>query len=115
MSPDFYLSSTEGYGLETPRACFRIKRLKGRSYDDYLLVKIDPPIFGQAYGLGAEDIDYVVLAVRYVKTSLFPISEWPLYVHVARLLCDTDIADKTSLEEKDIELIGWGEINQTPN
>ena len=106
--PDFFLSSTEGYGLENPRACYRIRKLDGREEDAYLLVKIEPVLIGQKYGLGDKDIDTIILATRHKGTSLFPITEYPLSVHVARLLCD--ISDKDALSEKDIELIGWGEI-----
>lgn len=114
MKPDFFLSSTEGYGLEKPRACFCIKKLRGRTYDGYLLVKIVPPILGQQYGLGEKDIEYVVLATRHVGTSLFPVSEWPLCVHVARLLCD--IENKTSLNaEKDLKVIAWAELYKDTN
>jgi hypothetical protein len=50
-APDFYLASSEGYGLETPRRCYRLRRILGRSDDDYLIVKVDPPIIGQRYVL----------------------------------------------------------------
>jgi len=53
-SPDFYLASSEGYDLEEPRRCFQIKRMRGDFRDDYLLVRIDPPINGQKYGFGGE-------------------------------------------------------------
>ena len=108
---DFYLSSSEGYGLETPRACYRVRSLGGRSADDYLLVRIEPPIIGQPYGLGDKDINLVVLATRHVCTSLFPVSAWPLSVHVARIV--TDIDEKQAIEEKDIESIAWAEIYKT--
>jgi len=108
---DFYLSSSEGYGLETPRACYRVRSLGGRSTDDYLLVRIDPPIIGQPYGLGGKDIDMVILANRHSGTSLFPVSEWPLSVHVARIVNKLD--QKQTIEENDIESIVWAEIYKT--
>ncbi|MDC0358637.1 hypothetical protein OAO01_07460 [Oligoflexia bacterium] len=109
--PDFYLSSSEGYGLEVPRACYRQKRIGGRNGDDYLSVHIEPPICGQRFGLGDKDLSDVILATRHDGTSLFPVSEWPLYIHVARLL--HDVADKSELTENDLELIGWAEIYRT--
>jgi len=49
-TPDFFLASSEGCGLEVPRRCYRIRRIFGRNGDDYLLVRVDPPIIGQRYG-----------------------------------------------------------------
>ncbi|MGH8489621.1 MAG: enhanced serine sensitivity protein SseB C-terminal domain-containing protein, partial [Gammaproteobacteria bacterium] len=50
--PDFYLTSSEGYGLEEIRACYKRQRLLGSHPDGYMLCEIDPPILGQPYGLG---------------------------------------------------------------
>lgn len=108
---DFYLASTEGYGLEQPRACRRIRRLEGRAADAYLLVEIDPPLIGQRYGLGDRDVDRVILATRHAGQSLFPVSEWPLFVHVA--LPKSDLANVTTLDAGEAKLIAWGEIYMT--
>lgn len=110
-SVDFFLASSEGYGLEEPRACSRLQRIPGRSGDDFLLVKVDPPITGQQYGLGAQDIDRLVLAVRHEGASLFSISSWPVFVHVARLLRCPREGD--TLTTSDLEEIGWAEIYET--
>jgi hypothetical protein len=82
--PDFCLSSTDTYGLEIPRGVWRIKRIAMGHRDDALLARIDPPISGW----GQEDITVVVLATRHVGRSLFPVSEWPLAVHVAKPLVE---------------------------
>jgi hypothetical protein len=108
---DFFLTSSEGYGLESPRACMCRSRLGGRKGDDYLLVEIDPPLIGQRFGRGAEDIHVLVLATRHEGQSLFPVSEWPLYVHVA--LARRDLAGAANVAEGDLQLIGWGEIYRT--
>jgi hypothetical protein len=55
-TPDFYLASSEGYGMEEPRRGFAIRRLRGDHRDDYLLTRIDPPLIGQPFGMGAHDI-----------------------------------------------------------
>ena len=109
VEPDFYLASSEGYGLERPRACYRIKRLHSATRDDYLLIDLKPPIPGQPYGLGARDISYVVIATRHVGSSLFPISEWPVAVHVARPLV-ADPENRESLDDKELQEIGWAEL-----
>ena len=108
-SPDFFLSSSEGYGLEEPRACFRIKRLLGSGRDDYLLIRIAPPIPGQPYGLGDRDIAEVVIATRHAGSSLFPITDWPVFVHVARPLV-ADIELRESVDINELEEIGWAEL-----
>ena len=67
--PDFFLASTEGIRLEAPRRCYRLRRIAGRGGDDYLLIRIVPPIIGQPYGLGVGDIDRVILATRHEGAS----------------------------------------------
>jgi hypothetical protein len=109
--PDFYLTSSEGYGLETPRACFRRASLAGRAVDGYLLVEVDPPLDGVHYGRPSENISLLVLATRHAGQSLFPISEWPLYVHVA--MPTRDISGTDTLNATDLEHVGWGELYRT--
>jgi hypothetical protein len=109
LEPDFYLASSEGYGLDRPRACYCIRRLHGATRDDYLLARLEPPLSGQPYGLGDRAITNVVIATRHVGASLFPIAEWPVAVHVARPL----VADAERLEliaDGDLEEIGWAEL-----
>jgi hypothetical protein len=77
-NPDFFLASSEGYRLEEPRSCKCIKRARSDDRDDLLLVKVEPPIIGQPYGLGGRDIDTLLVATRHKGDSLFPIKEWPV-------------------------------------
>ena len=109
--PDFYLASTEGYGLDQPRACFILKRFSAMQRDDYLFVRIEPPILGQGFGLGDHDIDKIILATRHLGESLFPIRRWPVYVHVARPLVSLDNAKTIGSDE--IETIAWAELYET--
>jgi hypothetical protein len=110
--PDFYLASSEGYGMEKPRACWRLKRLANRDRDDLLLIKIAPPLTGQEYGLGGRDLDVVLLATRHAGASLFPIKDWPVFVHVARPLIESP-DDRDVLSSKEFELIAWAALYQT--
>ena len=107
----FYLVSSEGYGLEDPRHCLPVRRLQGERRDDYLLVRISPPILGQNFGLGGQDIEEVILATRHQGESLFSISRWPVYVHVARLLDSPP--DMDTIRDGEMELIGWAELYPT--
>ena len=111
-APDFWLRSSEGYNLEDPRACYKERRLSGGHPDGYLVCEIDPPIIGPAYGLGAHDIDRVVFASRHGGVSLFPIGEWPAYVHVARLTVHL-AEDEFALRPTDLRLIAWAELYES--
>jgi hypothetical protein len=111
-SPDFYLASSEGYNLAEPRKCFRIKRLRGDARDDYLLIHIDPPIIGQQYGLGGKDISEVIVATRHKGDSLFPITNWPVFVHVARTLSEHS-EEREVLHDGEFEEIAWAELYPT--
>ena len=112
MNPvNFYLASSEGYGMENPRRCTAIKRLRGEERDDYLLVTIDPPLIGQAFGLGGRDVDQVIVATRHRGESLFPIMRWPVFVHVARLLVTYEGQDVVRNDE--MESIAWAELYST--
>lgn len=110
--PDFYLTSSEGYNLEQIRACYKRQRLMGDHPDGYMLCEIAPPILGQPYGLGAQDIHEIIIAGRHDGYSIFSIEEWPVYVHVARFTSDS-VSDKFFITEGDIESIGWAELHES--
>ena len=111
-NPNFFLASSEGYRLEEPRSCKRVKRLRSDTRDDLLLVKIEPPLIGQPYGLGGKDIDTLIVATRHKGDSLFPIKEWPVFVHVARLLIDNP-EKREKIRDDEFESIAWAELYQT--
>jgi hypothetical protein len=111
MTTDFYLASSEGYSIESPRRCRAIKRIRGEHRDDYLLIEIDPPLIGQGFGLGERDIDQVIVATRHEGASLFPIKRWPVYVHVARLVVRYEGQDVVRNDE--IESIAWAALYAT--
>ena len=108
---EFYLASAEGYEMESPRRCKVVKRLRGEERLDYLLISIDPPLPGQAFGLGARDLDQVVVATRHRGESLFPIKRWPVFVHVARLL--VPYQGQNVVRDDEIESFAWAELYPT--
>lgn len=108
---DFYMASSEGYEMESPRRCRAIKRLRGEDRGDYLLIGIAPPLSGQRFGLGAHDLDQVIVATRHEGESLFPIKRWPVFVHVARLLVAYEGQD--ALRNDEMETIAWAELYET--
>lgn len=111
-NPDFFLASSEGYRLEAPRSCKRIKRVRSDNRDDLLLVKVEPPLIGQPYGLGGRDIDILLVATRHKGDSLFPVKEWPVFVHVARLLIENP-DEREQIHDNEFESIGWAELYAT--
>ena len=108
--PDFWLRASEGYNVEEVRACYKERRLAGHP-DGYMVCEIDPPIIGQPYGLGARDIDRVVFASRHVGFSLFPIEEWPAYVHVG--LAAQVAEHEFAVKREDHRIIAWGELYES--
>lgn len=106
-SPDFFLDLTEAANLAELRACYARDRLKDNSRDDYMLVNVDPPIFGQKYGMGGKEISHVLLATRHRGYTLFPVTEWPAFVYVTRILDESILATK-SFTANQVELISWG-------
>jgi hypothetical protein len=72
--PDFNLASSEGYDLESPRRAWRVKRLSTDGRDDLLLLKVDPPLLGQKFGLGSRDVDMVLVATRIAAARYSPLT-----------------------------------------
>lgn len=106
--PDFYLASADSYHLEKPRRVWCIKRMSIPTRDDLLLVKVAPPITGEWRGSQTQSFDEALLATRHKGTSLFPITEWPVFVHVIRPLID-GIEGRDKLFDGEFENIGWAE------
>ena len=105
---ELFLASSEGGGLETPRRCRVLERVRGEDRDDYLLVEVDPPFPGEDFDLGGNDVRVVLLASRYREESLFPVRQFPVHVHVARLL--VPYSGQRELRNSDIDGFAWGEV-----
>jgi hypothetical protein len=113
--PDFFMSTAGEYRpLAAPRACWRISRLKDMVRDDHMLVGIEPVLDGQRFGLGAIDVDRLIISTRVEGQTLFPISQWPAPVYVARILDDTVLSSKEFTRQQ-VELIAWGMLFRTPD
>lgn len=106
--PDFYLTSSESYSLESVRHCFKRKKLTGSNADGYLLCDISPSIMIKQNGFDNE-ISQIILISRHRGCSLFSVTEWPVYVHVARPLIG-NISNRLEILDSEIESISWGEI-----
>ena len=100
--------------MEEPRSCWRIKRLATHERKDLLLVKIDPPLPGIKYGVEGRNIELVLIATRHRDGSLFPVTRWPVYVHVARpLIPDEDLELRDELGEDEFRSMAWAELYRT--
>lgn len=110
LDADFYLCLNEGAG--EPRACWIKGRRRYGDRDDCMLVAIEPPVIGQTYGLGSEDIYHLLLATRWEGQTLWPISHWPTHVYVLRPL-DKSVIDQPAIDSAQAQLIEWGELHRT--
>ena len=110
-SPDFYITAA-GESRELlvdPRACWNRGRLRDASRDDYMLVEIAPTLIGQQFGLGRADVSQLILSTRHVGQTLFPVSEWPGYVYVARVL-DEDVLRTHLITPDQVQVIAWATL-----
>lgn len=98
--------------MSEPRKAYYVTRLAGDKRDDYMLIRIDPPLIGQKYGRGGQDIDQVILAARFKGDTLFPPKKWPVYVHVARPLIDNP-ERRRRISDSELEEIAWAELYKT--
>jgi hypothetical protein len=105
IEADFYLRLDEGEG--EPRACWYKGRLRDGHRDDWMLIAVEPPVIGQPFGLGGNDIYWLVLGTRWQGQTLFPVSEWPAHVYVLRLLSDS-VLPQHEFDEHQTQLIHWG-------
>ena len=109
---DFYLSSSDYQSFETPRACSIVREVDIPVFSGKgLLVEITPPIIGQPYGFGGDDIHLIVLTPRFEGVSLSLTHEWPCQVHI---LCSSIIVNGEEFPDASSVLhIAWGEISQS--
>jgi hypothetical protein len=107
-SPNFFLTTAgENSDLADPRACWTKGRLRDRNRDDYMLVEIDPPLIGQGFGLGGNDITLLLLSTKLEGRTLFPITVWPEYVYVTRIV-DPVVLKTLTISADQVELVAWG-------
>jgi hypothetical protein len=111
--PEFFLSTAGEYEpLAAPRACWQNARLRDDVRDDHMLVDIEPALDGQRFGLGATDIRQLIISARHGGQTLYPISEWPFSVYVARIV-DKAVLESHVFTREQVELIAWGTLFPT--
>ena len=77
-----------------------------------MLVKIEPVLVGQDFGLGGEDIDFLILSTVFEGETLFPIQKWPVAVYVGRIK-DKVILTSLTFAIGQVELIAKGLLYST--
>jgi hypothetical protein len=107
--PDFYLTSSEHEGdLRRVRRCWSLRRVNGPLHQQYLWIRVDPPIIGHVVG-HASDVTEVLLSPHYEGDHLFPPSDFPIrvYIYVPH---HEDVVRSERVESKDVDLAAWGEV-----
>lgn len=111
--PIFFLTSTEASPTLVPRKCWIVERLwSDERQDNFLRIRIEPPIAGRPIGIDQEVVDEVIIATRHKGTSLYPISELPVTVYVCYVI-NSRIQNTGQVSSKDLQLILIGEIYKT--
>jgi hypothetical protein len=98
--------------LAAPRACWQNARLRDDVRDDHMLVDIEPALSGQRFGLGATDITQLIISARHRGQTLYPISEWPFFVYLVRIV-DKVVFESHAFTREQVELIAWGTLFRT--
>jgi hypothetical protein len=106
---DFFLVSTEDFFEDEPRRCTSMRRVRYKARNDLMLVSITPPISGNRLERNTPDVDVIVLASRHQGHTLFPIRDWPCYVHCARLLAG-GIPENGIFAKNSSEVFDWGAL-----
>jgi hypothetical protein len=107
--PDFYLASTEMNSVFDVRKCYIDRRLTAINRDDFLAIRVFPTII---LSNGKENIDNLVLAVRFQGNSLFPINEWPMHVNVCKVINESAF-NPDHVCPDDLKILFWGTIFDT--
>jgi hypothetical protein len=107
---NIFLTSTEHTGeWARLRRCSIIGKLADDEGRDYLWVRVDPPVIGQTYGLGEQDLSDLLLLPHFERASLFPISQYPMPVYILRAL-EQGVFQGLPLSADKLGLAAWGEL-----
>lgn len=112
-APDFFLGSTEQRDtLAVVRAAWRREPLQGPDNAEFLWVRVEPPVLGQAFGLGAVDVSDLILSPHYAGDTLSPVSGFPLSIYIYRARVDRVFVAR-QFGWPEVEMVGWGEVYRT--
>ena len=106
--PDFFISSSDDVKLSGVYACTRIARVRSDARDDFMLIEVEPPLpfFG-------DGLRQVVIACRSRQESLFPISDWPMHVHVVIPPHEVMANHGHVMQSHAMQVAAWAELYRT--
>jgi len=111
-NPECFLSSLDSYQFKQKREFEIIKQISIHSESNQKegwVVKITPNLIGQSYGLGGEDIDYLILTPRHLGVNIYDIKKFPCFVYIIRII-NNKIPTENIIDSNSVEVIAWGEI-----
>lgn len=108
----FFLSSTEDsrFASGPPFRCAPLSRLRMGKNDQFLLIRISPPLRLNPYDPSSNTTDTLVITPHMQNDTLFPVSYWPLPVHIHKVLYP--IKYGRPLSPKQIKITAWGDIHR---
>ncbi len=109
----YYLSSLESTIFSKPRECVFLNELEFESGKKAIAAKLSPPIIGQNFGFGGNDIEYVVLTHRHEGEPVYPIKNFPCFVFVCCLESGERTDELKSVRSDDLKILAWGELYRT--
>jgi hypothetical protein len=77
--------------------------------NDYMLIQIEPSFTDER--LASEQIDRLIISTRFKPYSLYPITQWPCHVYVARV-ADPSVFQALRFIKEQVHLIAWGALFQ---
>ena len=121
--PDCYLGSSE-YSNHwiIPRACWLVRRVTWQKDGDHRLIRVAPPIRGEAYGKHEKDLQYFIVGPHYDGYKFWKL-RWPIlnliyypfqvYVYLIRedkqpTSDDDPIVDRITGDE--LEIVAWADL-----
>ncbi len=107
---EYILSSTESYEFENPRR-FQVIKSVIINHKEAWVIKIEPYVIRQKYGLGEKNIEYLMLTPKHTDLTLTSIEEYPFFVMISRFLSNK-IPQHKNVSSSEIEVIAWAEINK---
>lgn len=108
--PICYLTSADDVFWSEPRTCYALGTTTVSDPSrEVVVLRIDPPAIGQAFGLGGEDIEVLAVSPAHEGGSIKPLSSLPLDVHV--LLLQVPWSGRADdLGREDLRVVGRGRL-----
>lgn len=94
-----------------PRTCHLIAPINVGNRNDCWVAEVDPPFIGQPFGLGAKDIDRVIVASKWDGISLFDENRIDIPVYVVHIR-DPSVTTNRSLGSEEVEVMFWGIVRR---